>query len=89
VRQRARAIAKQRGIAARVDELESYSLDLEQGATCNRRREAVGKLRALGRKEAIPALRRAAELRGASGERPNACLEKDAAAAIRHLEGLR
>ena len=81
VRQRARAIARQKGVLGRVDELESYSLDLEQGLTCAKRREAVGKLRTLGRKEAIPALQKAAQLR------PNACLEKDAAAAIRYLEG--
>ncbi len=90
VRQRARALAREKGIAARVDALESYSLDLEQDATCNRRREAVGKLRALRRKAAVPALQRAVELRGSSsGERPNACLEKAAAAAIRYLEDLR
>jgi serine/threonine protein kinase len=90
VRVRARTLAKQRGLAKRVDELDSYALDLEQGATCARRREAVRKLRMLGKKDAIPALRRAAEDRGATGEqRPNACLEKDALAAIRYLGNLR
>ena len=90
VRVRARALARTRGLGKQVDELASYGLDLEQGPTCARRREAVRKLRMLGKKEAIGALRRAAEDREANGtQRPNACLEKDALAAIRYLGNLR
>jgi hypothetical protein len=84
LRARARTLAKQRGLGGRVDELESYSLDLEQGATCAKRKEAVRRLRALGRKEAIPALRQALQPQG--GQRPNACLEREAVAAVRFLE---
>ena len=58
------------------------------------RKEAVGKLRALGNKKAIPALRKARKrirTEGAVMKRKvntNACLKADANEAIRYLQSL-
>ncbi|HLL22833.1 MAG TPA: protein kinase [Kofleriaceae bacterium] len=78
-----------------VDSIEwwvAYSYDLEQGATCEERKPAVPKLRALGDKRAIEALERALERRGKHGatkNRPiNSCLAEEAKAAIGYLKSL-
>jgi hypothetical protein len=84
LRVRARVAADAWGFGDRVDRVESFSLDLAQGATCAARREAVPKLRALKDKRAITALTRA---RGAEGG-INRCLDRDAREAIEFLEAL-
>lgn len=87
-------VADEAGLGDRVDRLGSYVLDLEQGETCASRKEAVGKLRALGDKKAIPALRAARKrirTEGALIKRKvntNACLRTTANEAIRYLQSL-
>jgi hypothetical protein len=87
-------VADEAGLGDRVDRLGSYQLDLEQGETCLIRKEAVGKLRALGDKKAIPALRAARKrirTEGAVMKRKvntNACLKTAANEAIRYLQSL-
>lgn len=87
-------VADEAGLGDRVDRLGSYLLDLEQGETCDARREAVGNLRALGDKKAIPALRKARKrirTQGAVMKRKvntNACLKTAANEAIRYLQRL-
>jgi len=75
-----------------VDWWVAYSLDLEQGATCEDRKQAVPKLRALGDKRAIAALERAVERRGkwgaTRGKLINTCLAGEAKTAIGYLKGL-
>ena len=70
----------------------AYSYDLEQGATCDERKPAVPKLRALGDKRAIEALERAIERRGKFGATKNklinGCLVEEARAAIGYLKSL-
>jgi len=93
-RHKAMAVADEVGLGDQVDRLGSYLLDLEQGETCLVRKDAVGKLRALGNKKAIPPLRRARKrirTEGAFVKRKvntNACLRTDAAEAIRYLQSL-
>jgi serine/threonine protein kinase/tetratricopeptide (TPR) repeat protein len=75
-----------------VDWVATYSLDLQQELTCAKRKEAVGKLRALKDRRAVPALERAIEHRGKPGAKTksvNWCLIEDATAAIRFLNGLK
>ena len=87
-------VADEVGLGNSVDRLASYVLDLEQGETCPIRKEAVGKLRALGDKKAIPALRKARKrirTEGALMKRKvntNACLRTTANEAIRYLQRL-
>ncbi|MGB5703010.1 MAG: serine/threonine-protein kinase [Polyangiales bacterium] len=87
-------VADEAGLADRVDRLGSYLLDLEQGETCLLRKDAVGKLRALGDKKAIPELRKARKrirTEGAVMKRKvntNACLKSTANEAIRYLQSL-
>jgi hypothetical protein len=87
-------VADEAGLGDRVDRLGSYVLDLEQGETCLIRKEAVGKLRALGDKKAIPPLREARKrirTEGALMKRKvntNACLKSTANEAIRYLQSL-
>ena len=68
-------------------------LDLEQLESCEERKEAVAKLRAIGDPRAIPALERAIKRRGTSGSmrgKPiNSCLIEDATQAIGYLRGLK
>ncbi|MBS1120667.1 MAG: serine/threonine protein kinase with repeat [Deltaproteobacteria bacterium] len=68
----------------------AYSLDLQQEPACPLRKEAVGKLRALGDPRAITALEQAVErrARGAPKGRYNWCLLDDAKAAIGALSAL-
>jgi serine/threonine protein kinase len=87
-------VADEVGLGDRVDRLGSYVLDLDQGETCPIRREAIGKLRALGDKKAIPHLRSARKrirTEGAFRKRKvntNACLRVAANEAIRYLQRL-
>jgi serine/threonine-protein kinase len=65
--------------------------ELKRGASCNERREAVRKLRALGDPRAIPELERARRrmrggVVGIGQKNSNACLEDDAGEAIDHLQ---
>ena len=93
-RHKAMSVADEVGLADQVDRLGSYLLDLEQGESCLIRKEAVGNLRALGNKKAIPALRKARKrirTEGALVKRKvntNACLKTDATEAIRYLQSL-
>jgi hypothetical protein len=72
--------------------IQAYTLDLQDEPTCERRAEAVAKLRAIGDPRAIPALERAVKLRGKQGNMRgkllNACLIEDATQAIGYLRGL-
>jgi eukaryotic-like serine/threonine-protein kinase len=72
--------------------IQAYTLDLQDEPTCERRAEAVAKLRAIGDPRAIIALERAIKLRGKSGSMRgkllNACLIEDATQAIGYLRGL-
>ena len=93
-RHKAVAVADEVGLGDRVDRLGSYLLDLQQGESCQHRKEAVANLRALGNKNAIPALRKARKrIRSEGGfakkkVNANACLSADAAEAIRHLQSI-
>ena len=93
-RHKAVAVADEVGLGDRVDRLGSYLLDLQQGESCQHRKEAVANLRALGNKNAIPALRKARKrIRSEGGFakkklNTNACLSADAAEAIRHLQSI-
>jgi tetratricopeptide (TPR) repeat protein len=73
--------------------LTAYTLDLEQGDTCEKRKEAVAKLRALSDPEAIAPLERELAKKIKSGPmrgKPvSACLIDDAHAAIGYLRGLK
>jgi tetratricopeptide (TPR) repeat protein len=87
-------VADEAGLGDRVDRLGSYLLDLEQGESCLIRKEAVGKLRALGDKKAIPELRKARKrirIEGPVMKRKvntNACLKSTANEAIRYLQSV-
>ena len=71
-------------LGASIEWWRAYSLDLQQEPQCPKRKEAVGKLRALGDPRAITALEVAVEKRakGAPKGRYNWCLLDDAKAAI-------
>jgi len=75
-----------------LNRIQAYTLDLQEEPTCERRAEAVAKLRAIGDPRAIPALERAVRRKGSSGAmrgRPiNGCLIEDATQAIGYLRGL-
>jgi len=76
-----------------VEWLKAYTLDLEEGETCEIRKEAVAKLRALSDSQAIEPLERAIAKKIKSGPlrgKPvSACLIDDATAAIGYLRGLK
>ena len=78
VRHRAFAIAVRDGFADGIDQVGSWSLDVEQAASCDERRGAVMKLRTTGDRRALLLLR---GLRGKF-----ACNERDVASAIAELE---
>ena len=87
-RARARELAGGAGVT--LDLVASYGADLERGASCRERHEAIPHLRALGDKRAIPLLRRA---RGRTGgflglASVNDCLAADAAEAADFLGAL-
>ncbi|HEY5921178.1 MAG TPA: hypothetical protein VIV11_05885, partial [Kofleriaceae bacterium] len=75
-----------------IHRIQAYTLDLQEEPTCERRAEAVAKLRAIGDPAAIPALERAVRLKGKSGQmrgKPlNQCLAEDATQAIGYLKSL-
>lgn len=87
-------VADEVGLGDRVDRLGSYLLDLEQGGSCELRKDAVGKLRALGDKKAIPHLKGARKRIRTEGGlikrkvNTNACLRTAASEAIRYLQSL-
>ncbi len=93
-RHKAMAVAQEVDLGDRVDRLGSYLLDLERGEDCAARKQAVAKLRTLGDKKAIPALRTARKRIRTEGGiikrrvNTNACLRTDASEAIRYLKGL-
>jgi serine/threonine-protein kinase len=72
--------------------IQAYTRDLQEEQTCERRAEAVAKLRAIADPRAIPALERAITLRGKSGSMRgklvNQCLIEDATQAIGYLRSL-
>jgi len=68
-----------------IDWVVSFSLDLDQEATCAKRREAVTHLRALNSTKAVPALERAVVKKQ---RYRNACLIDDATSAIGALKAL-
>jgi hypothetical protein len=74
----------------KVDLVASYTLDLQQGRTCEERREAVQKLGATGDKRAIEPLQKARPARRGLfrrilGSSNNACIAKDIDAALHAL----
>ncbi len=92
-RQRAMAVADEVGLGDHIDRLNSYQLDLEQGESCANRKDAVAKLRALGDKRAVPALRKAQRRTRTEGllkrkTNANACLRTDAEEAVEYLRSL-
>jgi serine/threonine protein kinase len=91
-RKAVRPVIERRGLGGAVDWLKAYSLDLQQEPTCEGRREAVAKLRALGDVRAVEALERAMVKTSKStayrGRKVNDCLAADASAAIGYLRGL-
>jgi serine/threonine protein kinase len=93
-RRAVRSVIERHRLSGSVDWLKAYSLDLQQEATCEARREAVAKLRALGDVRAVDALERALvkTSRSASSRShrsmANDCLATEASAAIGYLRGL-
>ncbi len=91
-RQTARQVADSTNLLAKLDLVSMYALDLDQETTCERRRDVVAKLRAVGDPKAIPVLERAKIKIGRVGNfrnKPmNACLVDDADAAIAYLATL-
>ena len=86
------ALVERLGFGGEVDWLAVYLKDLEQGEGCEIRKQAVGKLRALGDARAIPALEEAIVRKGKTGKwkgkRINKCLGAAARAAITFLSDL-
>jgi hypothetical protein len=81
--------------ASRDELFAKYTRQLKKGKTCPIRREAVVKLRALGDKRAIPALKKAKKRKdsglgglGIKRRSINRCLRDEADAAIKFLEKL-
>ncbi|HEX3479791.1 MAG TPA: protein kinase [Kofleriaceae bacterium] len=91
-RKAVRKVVEDHRLGDRVDWLRVYSLDLQQEPTCELRREAVARLRALGDARAVTALERAlvstSRTPSYRGKRINECLVQDASAAIGYLRGL-
>ncbi len=89
-RQLARTLIDQYKLDVDVDLVVSYSLDLEQEATCPERKRAVARLRALEDPRAIAPLERAIVRKGRTGSRAsvNQCLLEDARAAVGYLSAL-
>ena len=76
----------------KLDRIKAYTLDLQEEPSCEKRAEAVAKLRGMGDPRAIPALERAIVKKGTSGAMKgkliNGCLIDDAKQAIGSLRGL-
>jgi hypothetical protein len=77
VRHRAFAIAERDGFDAKVDRVESWSLDLQQAASCEDRKIAIDRLASANDKRAVAAIKRARAFK---------CVEKAADEAIARLE---
>ncbi|MFN0249595.1 MAG: protein kinase domain-containing protein [Kofleriaceae bacterium] len=79
-------------LASKVEWWVAYGYDLEQEDTCELRKEAVSRLRALNDPRAVPALERALVRKVQSGPQRykpySPCLIADAKAAIGYLRGL-
>ncbi len=88
-RHAARPVIDRYNLAGEADLVTSYTYDLEQEETCEKRAEAVGHLRALNNPKAVPALERAVYKRGAHNKPINGCLIQDAKAAVGYLKGLK
>lgn len=78
VRRRSFAIAERDGFDDKIDRAESWSMDLEQATTCDDRKRAIAKLRSLGDRRAVAALKRT--------RKQHACVKQDATDAIAQLE---
>ncbi|MGE0402559.1 MAG: protein kinase [Kofleriaceae bacterium] len=80
------------GLDSKVEWWVAYAWDLDQEESCELRKEAVARLRALDDPRAVPALERALAKRIKSGPQRNKpfspCLIADAKAAIGYLRGL-
>ncbi len=91
-RRAARIVAEHYSLIDKLDLFTMYTLDLDQESSCEKRKEVVGKLRAMGDPRAIPALDRAKTRLGKTGQwrgKPvNQCLFEDADAAITYLSSL-
>lgn len=91
-RRAARIVAEHYSLIDKLDLFTMYTLDLDQESSCEKRKEVVGKLRAMGDPRAIPALDRAKTRLGKTGQwrgKPvNQCLFDDADAAITYLSSL-
>lgn len=90
---RAFEVAESLGLGDQIDRLASFLLDLEQSPKCESRRRMVAKLRALGDRRAIPALRTARRRMRPNGRfgaqvNTNACLVEDADEAVQFLESM-
>ncbi|MDB4962502.1 MAG: serine/threonine protein kinase with repeat [Myxococcales bacterium] len=83
-----REVIEKLNLVGEVDLLVAYAFDLEQEASCELRKEAVAKLRALNDPRAVQPLERAI-IKKAKNRKPfNPCLIDDAKAAIGALRGL-
>jgi hypothetical protein len=77
LRRRAFAVAERENIADGIDRVDSYSLDLAQATTCEDRLAAVLKLRSTNDARAIPALKKAKQIK---------CVEAAVVEAIAYLD---
>lgn len=88
-RQYAREFAKRHGFQDEIDNLQVFILDLQQGTSCQARRDTVARLRALRDPRAIPALRKARyRTKKRSKRNINKCLRREADDAIAFLKAL-
>jgi serine/threonine protein kinase len=83
------ALVERLELSEPIDWLTVYALDLEQGKSCEERRPAIAKLRALGDPRAVELLEKAIERKGKTapwkGKAVNQCLFDDARAALDFL----
>jgi hypothetical protein len=92
LRGKARAACERLGCLAEVDQVKSLTLDLQQGKTCEERRQAVKALAATGDKRALEPLQKMKRARGnflqdLLGRPGNQCLRKDLDQALEALGG--
>ena len=73
---RHRAMAAAEGAGAKLDQVASWILDLDQATTCDERHEAIGHLAATPDSRSLPALRKA---------KAQKCVEKEASSAIQRI----
>jgi len=90
-RQKARAIAEDLGYVDEINLARSYSLDLVQNTTCEKRLGALLTLESLGDPRALPAIKKARHrmrggVLGLGEKNTNRCLKKDADRVIEALE---